>query len=172
MALGIKHLPFAALFLLLGAAAPPDASTLSMSGLGDVHIGMTLAQLDAMGRDVAPDDVAYDPAHPEGCWEGRIEGVDHVIAMFDDNHLVRLTATSADIPIEGGARIGMAEPAVQALYGGRLAVEPHGYDPDGHYLVAFSEDRSRALVMETDGAKVTLVRAGEAKAAQSVEGCN
>ena len=87
------------------------------------------------------------------------------------DRLVRLTVTSPDIPIEGGARVGMAEPAVKALYGGRLSVEPHHYDADGHYLVLFSDDRSRALVLETDGARVTLARAGEARAAQYVEGC-
>jgi hypothetical protein len=162
---------FAALFFLLGAAAPTAPSTLSMAGLGDLAIGMTRAQVEALGHPVAPDDVAYDPAHPETCWEGRIGGVDHVIAMFDDNHLVRLTATSADIPIEGGARIGMAEAAVQALYGGRLVVEPRHGDIDGHTLLLFSDDRSRALVLESDGARVILVHAGEAQAAQYAEGC-
>jgi hypothetical protein len=159
------------LLFLLGAASPPAPSTLSMAGLGDVGIGMTRAQVEALGHAVVPDDILYDPAHPEACWEGRIGGVEHVIAMFEDNHLVRLTVTSADVPIEGGARVGMAEPDVQALYGGRLAVEPHHYDADGHYLVLFSEDRSRALVLETDGARVTLAHAGEAQAAQYVEGC-
>lgn len=164
-------LPFAALFFLLGAAAPPAPSTLSMSGLGEVAIGMTRAQVEALGHDVVPDDILYDPAHPEACWEGRIGGVDHVIAMFEDDRLVRMTVTSADIPIEGGARVGMAEAEVRALYGGRLAVEPHQYDADGHYLVLFSDDRSRAMVLVTDGARVTLVRAGEAQAAQYIEGC-
>jgi hypothetical protein len=174
-------MPIAALFFLLGAAAPPPAppaptappapSTLSMSGLADVGIGMTRAQVEALGHAVEPDDILYDPAHPEACWEGRIGGLDHVIAMFEDNHLVRLTVTSADIPIEGGARIGMAEPDVLALYGGRLAVGAHHYDADGHYLVLFSGDRARALVLETDGTKVILAHAGEAQAAQYVEGC-
>jgi len=192
-------MPVAALLFLLGAAAPPapsvpsapavtpapsaplapssaapassSPSTLSMTGLGDVAIGMTRTRIAALGHTVEPDDAGYDPDHPEGCWEGRIGGVDHVIAMFEGNHLVRLTATSADVPIEGGARVGMAEADVRALYGARLAVEPHFYDADGHYLKLFSDDRARALVMETDGAKVTLVHAGEAKAAQYVEGC-
>ena len=158
----------AALSFLLGAAAP---STLSMSGLGAIRIGMTRAQVEALGAKVEPDDILYDPEHPEACWEARIGGVDHVIAMFEDNHLVRLTVTAADIPIEGGARVGMAEAEVRALYGGRLAVEPHHYDTDGPYRVAFSDDRARALVLETDGARVTLARAGEAQAAQYVEGC-
>jgi hypothetical protein len=164
-------MPFAALFFLLGAATPTAPSTLSMAGLGDVAIGMTRAQVEALGHAVVPDDILYDPEHPEACWEGRIGGVDHAIAMFEDNRLVRLTVTSADIPIEGGARVGMAEADVRALYGGRLAVEPHQYDPDGHYLKLFSDDRSRALVLATDGATVTLVHAGEAQAAQYVEGC-
>jgi hypothetical protein len=142
-----------------------------MSGLGDVAIGMSRAQVEALGHRVEPDDVLYDPEHPETCWEGRIGGLDHVIAMFEGNHLVRLTVTSADIPVEGGARVGMAEADVQALYGGRLSVEPHHFDADGHYFKLFSDDGSRALVMQTDGAKVTLVQAGEARAAQYVEGC-
>jgi hypothetical protein len=164
-------MPFAALFFLLGAAEPTAPATLSMAGLGDVDIGMTRAQVEALGHTVEPDDIAYDPAHPEACWEARIGGLDHAIAMFEDNHLVRLTVSSADIPIEGGARIGMAESDVQALYGARLTIEPHQYDADGHYLKLFSDDHARALVLETDGAKVTLVHAGEAQAAQYVEGC-
>lgn len=177
MAHRMHWLPCAALFFLLGAAAPPPSpaspapSTLSMSGLGDVAIGMTRAQVEALGHAVEPDDILYDPAHPEACYEARVVGVDHAIAMFEDNRLVRLTVTSADIPIEGGARVGMAEADVQALYGGRLTINPHLHHADGHYLVAFSDDRARALVMETDGTRIILAHAGEATAAQYAEGC-
>ena len=65
----------------------------------------------------------------------------------------------------------MTEAQVGALYGARLAVEPHHYDADGHYLVVFSEDRSHALVLESDGETVDPAHAGEAQAAQYVEGC-
>jgi hypothetical protein len=166
----------APLFFLLGAASPPappaapTPSTLSMDGFGDLRIGMSRAQVEALGRTVTPDDILYDPAHPETCWEGRV-GIDHVIAMFDDDKLVRLTATHADVPVEGGALVGMGEPEVQALYEGQLVVEPHAYLAKGHYLKLFSGDRARALVLETDGTRVTLVHAGEAEHAQYVEGC-
>jgi hypothetical protein len=166
-----RWLLLATLFFTLGAAAQTAPATLSMSGLGDIHIGMTPAQVEALGHKVEPDDIMYDPEHPEGCWEGRITGVEHVIAMFEDNPLVRLTATSADIAVEGGAHVGMAEAEAKTLFGARLVVEPHHYDDAGHYLKVFSEDRSRALVLETDGATVDLIHAGEAQAAQYVEGC-
>ena len=177
MALRMRWLPLATVLFLLGAAATPappvsnGPSTLSMAGLGDIAIGMTREQVEALGHAVEPDDILFDPVHPEMCWEARLGGIDHVIAMFEDNRLVRLTVTSADIPIEGGARVGMPEPAVQALYGGRLSIRPHHYDADGHYFAVFSDDRSRALVLDTDGTRVILVHAGEAQAAQYVEGC-
>jgi hypothetical protein len=158
---------------LLGAAVAARAAgapVLTMDGFGPMRIGMTRAQVEAAGERLSPDDL-YGPDHPEYCWQAAVVGRTGVRVMFSDNRLVRISLRSDDFATRSGARTGMSEAQVQAIYGGRLRVETHFYDPTGHYLKLFSADGSRALVMETDGTTVDEIRAGDADAAQAVEGC-
>jgi hypothetical protein len=57
------------------------------------------------------------------------------------------------------------------IYGTNLALEPHQYIERGHYMIVKTPDKSRALVMETDGSKVTQIRGGLVPAVFYMEGC-
>jgi hypothetical protein len=69
-----------------------------------------------------------------------------------------------------GIRIGDSELHVKKVYGGRVAVETHHYDPDGHYLNI--ESGNYELRFETDGKKVVSFYAGMPEAVAFVEGCS
>jgi hypothetical protein len=156
---------------LLGAAvaaSAAEAPVLTMEGLGPIRIGMTRAQVEAVAGDVKPDGL-YEPEHPDYCWQGEARGFGGAWLMFEEGHLVAITVY--ENRTRSGARIGMTEAQAQAVYAGRLLVEPHQYDEHGHYLKLFSHDRRRALVLETDGATVLSMTAGEEGPAQYVEGC-
>ena len=61
---------------------------------------------------------------------------------------------------------------IDSLYSGRVTVEPHKYI-NGHYLIIAPETSdSTRIIFETDGARVTSVRAGLLPAVAWVEGCS
>jgi hypothetical protein len=67
----------------------------------------------------------------------------------------------------------MLETEVLSRYRGRVRVEPHPYmSPEGHYLVV--DDGARRglrMIFETDGSRVTAVRAGRLPEVDLIEGC-
>jgi hypothetical protein len=52
-----------------------------------------------------------------------------------------------------------------------MVVEPHQYDPGGHYLTFATRGGKAAIVMEEADGKVTNIRGGLIPAVQYVEGC-
>jgi hypothetical protein len=149
------------------AVGAAEAPVLTMDGFGPLRIGMTRAQVEAKGGRISPDEM-HDAEHPESCWQGSVEGMPGITAMFEDNQLVRVSLDTPDFATRSGARTGMTVAQAQAIYGGRLRAASF---QDGEWLLMFATDRRRALVMATDGAKVIQISAGEANAAQAVEGC-
>jgi hypothetical protein len=67
--------------------------------------------------------------------------------------------------------IGSTEREAHDAYRGRLRIQPHKYDSTGHYLILDAADRKSALVLETDGKRVTSMRAGVRPAVDYVERC-
>lgn len=89
----------------------------------------------------------------------------------------RIATTNVDEPgvktVEG-VGVGDTETDVQRIYGDRIRVEPHPYDPKGHNLVYTPEDAAQkrySTIFETDGNRVRIYRAGEASAVAAIEGC-
>jgi hypothetical protein len=52
-----------------------------------------------------------------------------------------------------------------------VAIAPHKYDDEGHYLNLSTDDNRAAIVLEESKGKVTDVRAGVKPSAEYVEGC-
>ncbi|PTU32272.1 hypothetical protein [Stenotrophobium rhamnosiphilum] len=50
-------------------------------------------------------------------------------------------------------------------------IQPHKYDPNGHYLILKSSDAKFAVVMEEAGGKITKIRGGIEPSVEYVEGC-
>ena len=100
---------------------------------------------------------------------------DQIGIMFQDGVVARVDVVKPGIRTASGAEIGSTEDAVKRLYPGRISVEQHRYDPDGHYLrytPVDATDRPYGMVFETDGKRVTSFRVGTAAAISLVEGCS
>jgi hypothetical protein len=85
--------------------------------------------------------------------------------------VTRADVTRRNIPTASGIRVGDSEALVMKVYGRKIKVEPHAYDPEGRYLTLYSSDGRYGLRFETDGRKVTGFYAGESHAIAYIEGC-
>jgi hypothetical protein len=83
--------------------------------------------------------------------------------------MARVDTTSRRYMTAEGARVGDTEARIKQLYRGRVTVEPHKYI-DGHYLIV--GNKKSAIIFETDGKKVLMIRAGRYPEVEWVEGCS
>lgn len=94
--------------------------------------------------------------------------------MFQEGRAVRMDVWSRSIQTASGVGVGDSEARIKQVYGQRVVVERHFYDPQGHYLkveVKSGKDRGYGIVFETDGARVTSYRVGKVESIAPVEGC-
>ncbi len=154
-------------------AARDTVSDLALSeeGLGQIQIGMTLAEAVNMGLlNERPDmkaecDFVY-PAVGAGIPFG-------VGMMVVKGKIARIDVDTGSVTTEDGAKIGDTEDRVKSIYGDELQVQPHKYIEGGHYLIVRGDSASagKAIVFETDGKRVTMFRAGRVPEVEWVEGC-
>lgn len=86
--------------------------------------------------------------------------------------LERVDVDSVGVRTAEGVAVGDAESVVRRLYGARVRVTPHKYEPRGHYLtVDATGDTLHRIVFETNGRRVTRFRAGRRPAVDYVEAC-
>jgi hypothetical protein len=116
--------------------------------------------------------IPHDTASGEcGYLTARIEQTD-LRFMVEAGRVVRVEVRGATPQSPAGARVGMTEDSVRALYGGGLRVLPHKYN-EGRYLIqVLPGDTLRRIVFETDGLTVTEWRAGLYPQVEYVEGCS
>ncbi len=90
--------------------------------------------------------------------------------MVEEGIVTRADVTAPNIPNALGIKMGTDLAEVQRRFQ-KVVVEPHQYDPTGHYLIFKSSDGKRAIVFEEAGGKITDVRAGLEPSVEYVEGC-
>lgn len=143
---------------------------LGLGALGPVRTGMTtdqvlpLADWSGMAR--------HQPAGE--CWYLRYQGAgsDFDLMIIGDRVVrIELKRTSK-LHTLGGARIGSTESELRQLYGKRLDVQPHKYDPQGHTITYRSSDGEFGLRFETSNGKVTAIQSGPWEHLHYVEGCS
>ncbi|HUR15191.1 MAG TPA: hypothetical protein VM097_11940 [Mycobacteriales bacterium] len=146
-----------------------DDDRARIDGIGPITVGMTLAEAEAAAGQrftTMQDDFAPHCGHVaprSGSPDINLMLIDGKVARFEVD---KGSATRTD----RGIGIGATEDEVKAAYPGRVVVRPHAYT-DGHYLRVVSHDGRLALVLETDGTRVTMFRSGTARAADYTEGC-
>lgn len=144
---------------------------LSLKGLGQVKVGMTLKQVKSLFTDVK----VINYGDGDECFYIEPRSVPSGISfMITDSHVSRIDITSSNYASLSGAKVGQTEKQVINLYAGKLEVTPHHYDERGHYLTFIPkdrEDKDYRMVFETDGKKVTQFRAGKLPEVEFVEGC-
>ena len=149
------------------AAAPWDAP-LTMHGIGALRIGTPIAALRRMG---ATGENYPDPEIDCSYW--RTPRWPGLLMMVSRGRVVRIETEDRRYRTASGARVGMTEAEIRALYGSAMRVEPHPYTgPEGHYLIYRARSEPYGLIVETDGQRATQIRAGTWEAVQLIEGCS
>jgi hypothetical protein len=151
--------------------ADTEAAVLRFEGFGAARIGMTIAQIEgALGGTARVERIEPGDSCGHVVFSALPEGVSF---MVEDDIVVRAEVRVPGIWAEGGGAVGMLETDVLGRYRGRIRVEPHPYTgPEGHYLIV--DDPARVglrMIFETDGSRVTNVRAGRLPEVDLIEGC-
>jgi hypothetical protein len=154
-------------------AARDSVSDLALGedGLGQLQVGMTLAEAVNMGLvnerpDMKPACDFVFPAVGAGIPFG-------VNVMVVKGKIARIDVDTGTVTTEDGVKIGDTEAKVKSVYGDELQIQPHKYIDGGHYMTVKGDSASagKAIVFETDGKRVTMFRAGRVPEVQWVEGC-
>jgi hypothetical protein len=142
---------------------------LGMGVLGPIRAGMNVEQVLALA-----DFPGIERKERAGeCWYLRYHGggSDFDLMIIGDK-VVRLELKGASkLRTFSGAGIGTTESSLTALYGSRLDVQPHKYDPAGHTITLKSSGGDFGLRFETSGGKVTAIQSGPWEHLNYVEGC-
>jgi hypothetical protein len=156
------------------AGATPDPApspdwTLTAHGAGPVRFGMTAAELRAaLGGAVEPLGPPGDCSYvvPNGAPEG-------LAFMIFEGRVVRADLRRGSAAATAvGVRSGDSMERARELLGPDTEVTPHKYVEGGHYLTAPGGDPGTWWVAETDGERVTDVRAGLQPQVRWIEGCS
>ena len=157
------------LLALAALTANPWDAPMTLHGIGTLRIGTPVGELRRMGGtgEAYPDedvDCAYwtAPSWPE------------LNMMVSGGRVVRIETEDARYRTASGARVGMTEAEIRALYPA-MRVEPHPYTgPEGHYLVYRARSEPYGLIVETDpdNGRAVSVRVGLWDAVQLIEGCS
>lgn len=145
-----------------------DGWMIREDGVGPAKIGMTLSQLKAALHERLVED---EPSGSEGCWYVKPAKHPNVSFMILDGRFVRADVDARGIPTIKGIQVGDPESVARRTYGPKVAVEPHQYIDDGHYLTIRSSDGKYGVRFETEKGKITSFYAGLFSAIQYVEGC-
>jgi hypothetical protein len=143
--------------------------TVSVTGFGPIGVGQELSEVEAeLSGSVDVSEFLGECAHMS-----LTDWPDGILAMVVEGRVVRIEVWNAEIATREGARVGMAESEILALYQGQVEVLPHKYT-NGHYLSVTPPGPDEAeyrLIFETDGEKVERYRAGTLPEVEWVEGC-
>jgi hypothetical protein len=142
-------------------------------GIGALRAGMTFSEAQAAlgGALVVP---ATEDTSTCGYLQWR-DGPPGVLVMMDLHRIGRVDVDTSAIATAEGARVGDTESRILNLYERRVAVTPHKYVEDGHYLTvtpATPADSAYRVVFETKDGRVTRYRAGVLPSVRYIEGCS
>ena len=150
--------------------APADGLA-RFDGYGDMRFGMTAAQ----ARLAWGGELKGIAAEGEACYHLSPKWVEvpaELAFMIEDDKFVRYGSEDAKLVAPGGGRIGMGQAQIEALYPGRVEVQPHKYS-DGKYLrIKDTSDGNAVLIFEANAnGTVDEFRVGVPPQVDYVEGC-
>jgi hypothetical protein len=157
---------------MLALLAAVAASPVTLHGVGELRVGMPLAELRRMG---AKEEFQSEDGVDCSYWTVPREDV---ALMVSGRRVVRIDINNPKYRTPSGARVGMTEAEVRRIYGRALKVEPHPYTgPEGHYLVYRAKGEPYGMIFETEPvdrkpARVVSFRVGLWKHVQLIEGCS
>ncbi|MDR3528352.1 MAG: hypothetical protein P4L57_13850 [Rhizomicrobium sp.] len=158
------------------ALADDPAPVFSADGYANIKIGMTPDQLERAVRQK----LTFNPFANHGCSlfttpQMELVGLSFVV---DRKILVRInvdyfsaSSKPRSIKTAAGVGLGSSEEELLSAYGSAAVVKPNPGDPSWHTVTIESPDHSNGLIFETDGKKVTSMRAGSYPAITLINGC-
>jgi hypothetical protein len=152
--------------LALAASAYAGGPVLSATSYGQIRFGDTLGRAEKLLKEKTPE--IADPDE-RLCRQVSFRAYPEVGFMVEEGVITRAESSVA-VPTSLGLTIGASLEAVKKRFPS-VVVEPHQYDPDGHYLILKSPGGKTALIMEEGHGKVTAVRGGLEPSVEYVEGC-
>jgi hypothetical protein len=149
-----------------------NRSNLGLKGIGDVPIGLTVAETaKAAGINLVNESQQGSCYYVKPSKNYRDIGF-----MVVDGRVARVDLWSdSKVTTIRGAKIGDSEARIKSLYRGQIEVTPHEYVTGGHYLTFVPKDkadRNYRVVFETDGKRVTQMRSGKLPEVLYIEGCS
>ncbi len=158
------------LCLLTCAPAGAQAWTVSNRAVGPVRFGMTMAEASiATGGRLRVSDCN------DSCCSVEMTGTNDLSFLAENGIVTRVQVLTPQIRTLSGRGVGDSEATIRRAFPGQIRSEPHTYDERGHYLVFLPRDRAdrseTGLIFDTDGQRVTGVRAGLQPSVSYVEGC-
>lgn len=159
-------LPILFCFLIVGSNGfGKEQTVLTDQSYGFVHFGSKLVEVEKkMGQRTK------GQTGDQGCDFVTFKKYPGIKFMVEDGIATRADVTDSSIPNALGIKMGTTLNEVKRRYP-KVIVEPHKYDPTGHYLIFKSKDGKRAIVFEEGDGKITDVRGGLEPAVEYVEGC-
>lgn len=142
-----------------------DALVLTDQSYGVVQFGGKLSEIELRLGEKAERQTGL-----ENCNFVAFKKYQGIKFMVEKGIVTRGDVTTPAIRNTLGIKIGTPLAEVQSRFP-KVVVEPHQYDPNGHYLIFKSSDGKRATVFEEADGKVTHVRAGLEPSVEYVEGC-
>jgi hypothetical protein len=174
LTIAITTLVLATLAVETSLAKLSNQSKLLLKGIGDIPIGLTVAETArAAGIKLVP----LDSSSPkDACYYVKPQGLKDVGFMVIDGKVARVDVWSeSKVTTLRGAKIGDSEARIKSLYPGQIKVTPHEYVTGGHYLTFTPKDKADKnyrLVFETDGKRVNQMRSGKLPEVSYIEGCS
>ena len=160
----------AAPLVALALAGSAPAQVMTLRGLGPLRIGLPAAELRARFRAVAGEPYP-DPEVDCAYWTSPL--YPGLQLMVSGGRLVRIETENERYRTPSGARVGMSEAAIRALYGRKMRIEPHPYmGPEGKYLIVRGRAEPLGLIVETWDGKARSMRVGYWRSVQLIEGCS
>ncbi|ACC80062.1 hypothetical protein Npun_R1351 [Nostoc punctiforme PCC 73102] len=163
---------FLSVSTVVAQAKLTNKSKLSINGIGEVKVGMTVSQAaKAAGTKLAGD------SPNNSCYYVKPQNEPkNLLFMVTKGRISRVDVRqNTQITTLKGGKIGDTEAQIKSLYPGQIKVTPHKYVQGGHYLTFIPKDRSNQnyrVVFETDGKRVTQFRSGKLPEVEFVEGCS
>ena len=159
-------------------------SKVSINSIGEIRVGMNLPEA-AMATS-SKLYVTY--AGSDSCYylqtEGKLQDVSFMVTKDDvkskkqyitSDIIARIDINNPQVKTISGAKIGDSEAKIKSMYGDKIQVTAHKYNPKGHYLTYIpedKEDKNYRLIFETDGKVVTSYRVGKLPEVSWIERCS
>lgn len=159
-------------YIFVAAECTPqsDSSIVRLDGIGPVRVGMSLSDLNKVlhthyTKPTDPDEQA--------CNYVEVPHLTGIGLMILDGRVARVDVDNESTRTAKGIHNGDSEAHALEVYGKRLEIEPHHYEPEnGHYLTLYSNDKKLGIRFETEDGKITRWYAGTMRAIALVEGCS